>query len=203
MPSRFLLPDGEIDEGVRDMLPDGDWVLFSEVQGGGDVSAVEFYVPPYMRWADALGMLQRLPRLRVIQVLTAGIDWIAPHVADDVILCRGVGIHEASVKELVLASAMAMTKSIPDFVRHQARAEWAHVRTRGLNGSRAVILGHGAIGQATGALLEALAVDVVGVSRTGRPPSVSLSELPALLPTCDLFVILLPLTEETRGLVDA
>lgn len=203
MPSRFLLPDGEIDEGVRRLLPTEEWLLLSEARAGADVSNVEFYVPPYMMWADALEMLDRLPQLRVVQVLTAGIDWIAPHLADRVILCRGVGIHEASVTELVLASALAMTKDLPGFVRHQARAEWAHARTRGLHGSRAVILGHGAIGQATGAMLEALGVEVTGVSRSGRPPSRSLSDLPALLPACDLLVILLPLTDGTSGLVDA
>ncbi len=202
MPPRVLLPDGEVADGVRRLLPTEEWLLLSEAQGGADVSAVEFYVPPYMRWDEAIGMLDRLPRLRVVQVLTAGIDWIAPHVADGVILCRGVGIHEASVAELILASALAMSKGIPDFVRHQARAEWAHVRTGGLHGSRAVILGHGAIGQATATALEALGVEVVGVSRNGRSPSRPLTELPTLLPNCDLFVILLPLTDETRGLVD-
>ena len=202
MPPRVLLPDGEVADGVRRLLPTEEWLLLSEAQGGADVSAVEFYVPPYMRWDEAIGMLDRLPRLRVVQVLTAGIDWIAPHVADGVILCRGVGIHEASVAELILASTLAMSKGIPDFVRHQARAEWAHVRTGGLHGSRAVILGHGAIGQATATALEALGVEVVGVSRNGRSPSRPLTELPTLLPNCDLFVILLPLTDETRGLVD-
>jgi phosphoglycerate dehydrogenase-like enzyme len=199
---RFLLPDGEISDGVRALLPDRAWLLLSEAQDGADLSEVEFYVPPYMRWSEALAMLERLPRLRVVQVLTAGIDWIAPKVPEGVTLCRGVGIHETAVTELVMASVLAMTKGIPAFVRHQANAEWEHTRTAGLYGSRAVVLGHGAIGQATGALLEAFGVEVVGVSRTGQPPSRSLTDLPALLPTCDLFVILLPLTAETRGLVD-
>jgi phosphoglycerate dehydrogenase-like enzyme len=196
------LPDGEISDGVRALLPDRDWMVFSDADSGGDVSAVEFYVPPYMRWADALSMMGRLPRLRVVQLLTAGIDWIAPHLPGGVTLCRGVGVHEASVTELVLTSVLVMTKDIPDFVRRQANAEWAHRRTGGLHGSNAVILGHGAIGRTTGALLEALGVNVVGVSRSGGPPSVLPAELPHLLPTCDVLVILLPLTDETRGLVD-
>jgi phosphoglycerate dehydrogenase-like enzyme len=199
---KVLLPDGEISEGVRAILPNITWLTFSEAASGADLSAVELYVPPYMRWADAIEMIGRLPRLRVVQLLTAGIDWIAPHIPAGVTLCRGVGIHEASVTELVLASVLAMTKDIPDFVRHQAKAEWVHRRTGGLNGAKAVILGHGAIGRATGALLEALGVDVVGVARNARPPAVAFSELASLLRTCEILVILLPLTEETRGLVD-
>lgn len=202
MRSRFLLPDGEIDLGVRTLLPADEWLLLSEAQTGADVSEVEFYVPPYMKWGDALAMLDRLPRLRVVQVLTAGIDWIAPHLGEGILLCRGVGIHEASVAELVLATTLAMMKGIPAFVRNQDRAEWAHVRTEGLHGSRAVILGHGSIGRATATLLKAFGVTVVGVSRGGRPPTRAVADLPALLPHCDLLVILLPLTDETLGLVD-
>ena len=203
MPPRFLLPDGEIADGVRAILPSGEWLTFSDAASGADVSDVEFYVPPYMRWADALDMMGRLPRLQVVQLLTAGIDWIAPHVSPSVMLCRGVGVHEASVTELVITAVLALTKDIPDFVRHQGNAEWAHRRTRGLRGAEAVILGYGAIGRATGVALEALGVDVTGVSRRGRPPSVGIGDLARLLPTCDVLVILLPLTEETRGIVDA
>jgi phosphoglycerate dehydrogenase-like enzyme len=203
VPPRFLLPDGEISDGVRAILPSAEWVTFSDAAGGADISDVEFYVPPYMKWADALDMMGRLPRLRVVQLLTAGIDWIAPHLSPGVTLCRGVGVHEASVTELVITAVLAMTKDIPDFVRHQGNAEWAHRRTGGLHGSKVVILGYGAIGRATGAVLEALGVEVTGVSRSGRPPSVPIADLVGLLPTCDVLVILLPLTDDTRGVVDA
>lgn len=203
MPPKALLPDGEISDGVRALLPAVDWMLFSEAEAGADLSRIEFYVPPYMRWTEALATLERLPALRVVQVLTAGIDWIAPHLRPGVTLCRGVGVHEASVTELVLTTVLAMTKDLPAFVRSQASAEWAHRRTGGLNGSTSVILGYGSIGQATGALLSALGVEVIGVSRTGRAPALGFSQLPDLLPRCDLLIVLLPLTEETRGIVGA
>lgn len=203
MPHRVLLPDGEISDGVRALLPSAEWMLFSEAERGADVSAVELYVPPYLRWADAIAMMRRLPSLRAVQLLTAGIDWIAPHVPPGVTLCRGIGVHEASVTELVLTSVLAMVKDVPGFVRDQANATWAHRRTGGLHGSRAVILGYGHIGRATGALLEALGVTVVGVSRGGHPPAVPLGRLADLLPTCDILVVLLPLTDETRSLLDA
>lgn len=203
MPPKVLLPDGEISDGVRAILPESEWLLFSEAERGADVSEVELYVPPYMRWADALSMMRRLPSLRAVQLLTAGVDWIAPHVPPGVTLHRGVGVHEASVTELVLTLVLAMSKDLPEFVRRQTEAEWAHRRTGGLHGSKAVILGYGAIGRATGRSLESLGVEVVGVSRHGRPPAVPLAALPELLPTCDLLIILLPLTDETRGMVDA
>lgn len=202
MPSRFLLPDGEVSDGVRALLPDAIWIEFADAESGADVSGVEFYVPPYMKWEPALGMLARLPALRVVQLLTAGIDWIAPHVPRGARLHRGVGVHEAAVTEWVIAAILGMTKGIPEFVRFQDQAAWSHRRVGGLFGSRAVVVGHGAIGRATGSVLESLGVAVTGVSRSGNPPTVRLSELPALLPTCDILVILLPLTDDTLGLVD-
>lgn len=203
MSHKVMLPDGEVSDGVRALLPDADWMCFSEAEAGADISGVEFYVPPYMRWAEALSMLKRLPSLRVVQVLTAGIDWITPHMPPGVTLCRGVGVHEASVTELVLTSVLAMTKDLPDFVRRQANAEWAHRRTGGLHGSTAVILGYGSIGRATGALLSALGVEVIGISRSGRPPAIGFSELAGVLPRCDILLVLLPLTDETRAILDA
>jgi phosphoglycerate dehydrogenase-like enzyme len=200
--SRFLLPDGEVGDGVREILPDAEWIEFADAEAGANVSEVEFYVPPYMRWGPGLAMLERLPALRAVQLVTAGIDWIAPHVPAGARLYRGVGIHEAAVTELVIGSLLALVKGLPDFVRAQDRSTWAHRRVGGLLGSRAIVLGYGAIGRATGAALEALGVTVTGVARTARPPARPLSELERLLPDCDILVVLLPLTDDTRALVD-
>ena len=202
MRSRFLLPDGEVGDGVREILPNADWISFADAESGADVSKVEFYVPPYMRWGPGLAMLGRLPSLRAVQLLTAGIDWVAPHMPPGARLYRGVGIHEAAVTELVVGSLLALVKGLPDFVRDQDHSTWAHRRVGGLLGSRAVVLGYGAIGRATGAALEALGVSVTGVGRSARPPARPLADLGSLLPDCDILVVLLPLTDETRGLVD-
>jgi len=203
MPSRFLLPDGEVSDGVRAILPDQDFRLFSDALREDELAAVEFYVPPYPGGPAVFEMMSRLPGLKVIQLLTAGVDWILPRIPPGVILCRAIGVHEASVAEQVIAGVLAITKDIPAFVRFQERAEWAHHRVGGLLGMRAVVLGYGAIGKATGDLLGAFGVEVKGVSRSGRHATFPLSAMSELLPTCDIFVITLPLTDETKGMVDA
>jgi phosphoglycerate dehydrogenase-like enzyme len=200
---RFLLPDGEVSDRVRAILPDKDFCLFSEALKEEDLSAVEFYVPPYPGGPGVFEMMSRLSGLRVVQLLTAGVDWILPRVPPGVLLCRAIGVHEASVAEQVIAGVLAITKDIPAFIRFQDRAEWAHHRVGGLLGMRAVVLGYGAIGTATGDLLRAFGVEVTGVSRSGRDATFSLSALSALLPDCDILVITLPLTDETKGLVNA
>ncbi len=202
MPSRFLLPDGEVSDGVREILPDQDFSLFSEAVTKEDLSAVEFYVPPYPGGHAVIDILPHLSGLRVVQLLTAGVDWIAPRIPPGVLLCRAVGVHESSVAELAICGVLAMTKDIPAFVRSQANAEWAHRRVGGLLGMRAVVLGYGAIGEATGDLLSAFGVEVKGVSRSGRHTTLPVSALSGLLPNCDILVIAVPLTDETKGMVD-
>lgn len=202
MRSRFLLPDGEVGDAVRATLPDQDFRLFSEALTDEDLAAVEFYVPPYPGGPHVIEMMARLPGLRVVQLLTAGVDWILPRIPPGVLLCRAIGVHEASVAEQVMAGLLAMAKEIPAFVGFQAKAEWAHRRVGGLLGTRAAVLGYGAIGQATAGLLTAFGVEVQGISRSGRHPALPLAAVTDVLPSCDMLVITLPLTDETKGLVD-
>jgi phosphoglycerate dehydrogenase-like enzyme len=148
-------------------------------------------------------MLARLPNVRVVQALTAGVDWIPSSLAAGVILCNARGVHEASTSELAMAGILAMTKRIPVFVRAQDRAVWKHERVGGLAGSHAVVLGYGAIGQAVARRLEPFDVQVVGVTSSGRDNTVPIAAVDDVLSNCEILIITLPLTPSTRGVVDA
>src|SRR5438132_921735 len=78
---------------------------------GGDVpdsvDEVEFYVPAYDIGPGQDAVLHRMPRLRVVQTLTAGVDHIRREVPEGVFLCNGRGIHNASTAELALALTLA------------------------------------------------------------------------------------------------
>jgi phosphoglycerate dehydrogenase-like enzyme len=199
----FLLPDGEIADGVRSLLSDVEFSTFDQALLAPDLTGVEFYVPPYLGGDSVLEVLGRLPDVRVVQALTAGVDWITPFVPPDVVLCNARGVHEASTSELAVAGILAMVKNIPQFVRLQERASWEHRRVGGLLGSRAVILGYGAIGQAVADRLRPFGVRVTGVTRSGRDGTRTLATIQEDLPSCDILVITAPLTSHTHGLVDA
>jgi phosphoglycerate dehydrogenase-like enzyme len=66
-----------------------------------------------------------------------------------------------------------------------------------------VLLGAGSIGSAVEARLAPFGATIVRVARRPRPGVLTMAELPAVLPTADIVVSLLPLTPETRGVVDA
>ena len=78
------------------VVPDGG----STPAGAGDV---EFYVPPFFPDAPAVAVLAELPRLKVIQMLTAGVDRLRPHVPAGALLCNARGVHDASTAEWVVA----------------------------------------------------------------------------------------------------
>jgi phosphoglycerate dehydrogenase-like enzyme len=163
---------------------------------------VRFYVAPYDVPMDHRALFERMPRLEVVQTLTAGVDHIRRHVPDGVLLCNGRGIHNASTAELAVALTLASLRSIPEFVLTQREQRWAHGWTDSLADKTVLILGYGAIGADLERRLLPFEVDVLRVARTGRDGVHTIEDLPELLPLADVVVVLLPSTPLTRGLVD-
>jgi phosphoglycerate dehydrogenase-like enzyme len=173
-----------------------------DAAGAPERGAVEFAVPTS---STALGALDGLPALHVVQVLSAGVDWILGHVAPGVTLCDARGARDGAMAEWVLAAILADAKRARDVAERQARHEWERVAIGDVAGLRVLILGHGSIGRATARLLEVIGARVTGVARRARPEEDvrALTELSLLLGEADVLVNLLPLTSQTRGLVGA
>lgn len=171
------------------------------------VSQVEFYIPPYAVSSGIGEVIARMTSLKVVQTLTAGVDNIRGAVPEGVLLCNGRGIHDTSTAELALALTLASLRDIPSWVRHQDRHEWRQDFRPALADKRVLILGYGAIGAAVEARLIPFETEVVRVARTARDGEHGrihgFAELADLLPSVDVVILIVPLTEETRGLVDA
>jgi len=166
------------------------------------VTDVEIYVPPYAVGPGVAEVIPRMTSLRYVQTLTAGVDNIRPAIPDGVTLCSGRGIHDTSTAELVLTLILASLRGVPSFVRAQDRHEWTPGWHPALADRTVLLVGYGAIGEAVEARLAPFECEVVRVARSARDGVRPISELPALLPTADVVVLVLPLTDETRGLVD-
>jgi phosphoglycerate dehydrogenase-like enzyme len=158
--------------------------------------------------ADRLSQLfAAMPRLRVVQALSAGVDWLQPRAPQGVVICKAVGVHDGPVAEWVVAATLAMQRQLPSFLENQRRAEWDRSAgdastVNGLDGQRVVILGHGSIGRALAARLAPFGALVTGVAQHPREDAQPVSALAELLPQADVVVNLLPLTAETERLVD-
>ena len=167
------------------------------------VRDVEIFVPPYSVGPEVREVIPRMSSLRIVQTLTAGVDNIRDVVPDDVQLCNGRGIHDASTAELVLTLVLSSLRGVPGFVRAQDRHEWTPGWHPALADRTVLLVGYGAIGAAVEARLAPFECSVVRVARSAREGVHAITELPGLLPEADVVVLVLPLTEESRGLVDA
>jgi phosphoglycerate dehydrogenase-like enzyme len=98
-------------------------------------------------------------------------------------------------------------RDFPTFVRAQVAGHWLprdEMRLAPeLTGKRVLIVGAGSIGEALARRLEACDATVVKVARTSRDGVHGVGELATLLPDAEVVVLILPLTGETIGLVDA
>jgi phosphoglycerate dehydrogenase-like enzyme len=160
---------------------------------------VEFVVP---RWED-LPALDEIPALRVVQVLSAGVDWIADRVPAGVTLCSARGARDRAMAEWVMAAILADAKGAREVAEQQARRHWELVKLGDASNLRVLVLGFGSIGRALAAMLAVFDCEAVGVARRARDGIHGTDELPALLPQADVVVNLLPLTEATRAAVGA
>ncbi|MDF1603830.1 2-hydroxyacid dehydrogenase [Nocardioides sp. YIM 152315] len=167
------------------------------------VGDVRFYVPPYQVGSRIAEVLPRMRGLEVIQTLTAGVDNIRPHVPDGVLLCNGRGIHDTSTAELALTLILSSLRGVPRFVRDQDSHRWRPGWRPALADRRVLIVGYGAVGEAIERRLLPFETEVVRVARRARDGVHAIDELPTLLPAADVVVLVVPLTDETRGLVDA
>ncbi len=167
------------------------------------VAEVELYVPPYgFTEADAAAIVA-MDSLRVIQTMTAGVDHVREHVPAGVLLCNGRGVHDASTAELAMTLVLASLRGIPGYVRAQDAGEWTHGFRPALADRTVLIVGYGAVGEAFERRLAGFEVDVLRVARTARDGVHAFADLAALLPRADVVVLIVPLTQETSGMVDA
>jgi phosphoglycerate dehydrogenase-like enzyme len=199
------------DEGLRLMgeLPPSvtvDVLRSPEDPLPSDPAEVEFWVPPFLSTGLAVALAGKLTALRVVQLLSAGADAWAGRLPDGVTLCDARGVHDSSTSEWAVTAILAYVRAFPAFIRDQAARHWTrgvYTPTDELAGKRVLLIGSGSIGEALVARLEPFEVSVTRVARTARPGVYPVDALPELLPRHDIVVLLVPLTEQTQGMVDA
>ncbi len=182
-------------EACAELAPDG--VEVRRLPHGRDEAA--FLLPD---WADreTLHALPRLERLRVVQVMSAGTDWIEASVPAWATLCNARGARDTAVAEWVVGALLGDAYGQLTAARTR---RWSGAVPRELRGATVVIVGFGSIGREVRRLLEPFGVTVTGVARRARDGVHAADELPALVELADAVVVLAPLMPETTALVDA
>ena len=186
-------------------VPDGMHAELFDARGDLPDSAdeVEFYVPDYRFDSRLVEVIPKLPSLRVVQSLTAGVDHLRTFVPKGVVLCNARGVHDASTAELAVTLTLASLRGIPDFVRAAEQGRWAFETRDALADKTVLIVGYGSIGAAVDRRLAGFECEVLRVARSARDDVAALETLPALLPQADVVILTVPMTAETAGMVDA
>ncbi|MBQ3262080.1 MAG: D-2-hydroxyacid dehydrogenase [Oscillospiraceae bacterium] len=155
--------------------------------------------------------IEAFSALRYIQLTSAGFD----RVPMDAVKARGIrirnarGVYSAPMAEHAVWGVLSLYHQAPFFLKNQAEARWEkHRGLTELAGKTVCILGAGSVGTECAKRFRAFDCRVVGVNRSVRENAAFDAVLPMdaleeTLAVSDVVVLTLPLTDATRGLMNA
>jgi phosphoglycerate dehydrogenase-like enzyme len=184
----------------------------------------------YTSFATPLPAPEQVPRLRWVQLYSAGPDQVLTHplFAGEVVCTTTSGIHAVAIAEHVFTMLLAWFHRLPRLLEWQQRGAWPRPAQRSLlftgeeiRGKTFGVVGYGSIGRELARLATAFGMRVLAMQRGAdhRDPGFVLpgvgdpagtlparyyipDEFHAMLGECDIVVIAAPLTAQTRGLFD-
>ncbi len=189
-------------------VPDDVELVCDEDDHGRDAE-VETWVAPYDMSGAALVGVERFPALRFVQIRSAGYDGLVEQLPPGVALANAAGVHDDATAEHAVGLILASLRGIPEAVRAQQSGSWdRYLMRRSLADSRVLVLGYGSIGRSLTRRLLAMQAVVTAVASRPREDDLvghvhGTDELPDLLPDQHVVVLLLPLSESTRGIAGA
>ena len=151
--------------------------------------------------AQIAWLVRTAPRLRWVQATFAGAGQqlsaagLSREDVERITWTSSVGVHITPLGEWALFGILALTKDLPRLEADKRARHWAHYPVDEIRGTTVLIVGLGEIGREVSRLAEAFGMNVLSSRRNE-------GDLDELLPRADSVVLVLPLTEETRGLFD-
>ena len=156
---------------------------------------------------DMVASLMAATELKWLNSIYAGLDFLPMDVLIErgITVTNGAGINAITIAEYVVMGMLNIAKGYREVVRAQERREWLldSPGKRELAGSKALLLGYGAIGQLIKPRLEAFDVDVTVVRRTAGNGVLTPDQWRGELGTFDWVILAVPATPETDGMIGA
>jgi phosphoglycerate dehydrogenase-like enzyme len=159
-------------------------------------------------WKFPPQLYAKAGRLRWLQVMGAGVDWaMVPELPAGVQVTRAPGVFGPWMAEYVIGWCSWVTQKMKVYRDAQRQRRWLdHVLPDRLAGKTVAIVGLGDIGRDIARAARGLGMRVLGVTRRGRPMREATRVYPTTaitraLASADFVVVLLPLTDVTRGII--
>lgn len=195
-------------------LPADVQVVWVDREGNldGDASDAEVYLSAGLLKSAVLDkILNAAPAVRWQHTPSAEVNHLLTPtaLARDMILTNGAGVHGVPIAEFVLALMLDRVKHLGKLHQFQTEHHWEwNLGLQELLGATVLILGAGGIGQEIAKRASAFGMRVWGSRKHPEPlPNfdriVGAKEWQSLLPEADFVVLALPLTPETKGIIDA
>ncbi len=154
---------------------------------------------------DMVAAIAEASGLKWLNSLYAGVDGMPLDQIRKrgVVYTNGAGINAITIAEYVVMGMLAVAKGYDDVVRARDRREWLPTSPGKveLAGSKALLLGAGAIGGLVATRLAAFDVEVVKVRRTPGADALGPNDWRARLGDFDWVIIAVPATPETDGMI--
>lgn len=156
---------------------------------------------------DMAEAARRAVRLKWLNSIYAGLDHMPLSLLHErgVVVTNGAGINAITIAEYVVMGMLTVAKGYREVVHAQARHEWLmdSPGKRELFGSKALLLGMGAIGGLIAERLTPFGVEVTKVRRTPAPDTLAPDQWRAKLGEFDWVILAVPATPETDGMIGA
>ncbi len=185
-----------------EQLPDLPFRQWPDV---GDPAEVRYL----MAWMPPDDLATRFPNLEVLFSVGAGVDQFdVTALPPDLPVVRMLdpSIADGMVEYVTLAT-LSLHRNLIDYLGQQRAKVWTQIRLRPAAKRRVGVLGLGVLGTAVLDTLRGFGFDCAGWSRSPRALDgvrafAGADELPDFLARSDILICLLPLTDETRGILN-
>lgn len=167
-----------------------------------ELTGIEIYVPLYMGGSKVLSPISKMKNLKVLQLLMAGYEDALPYKRDGLRLFNARGVHDFSTAELTLALILASLRGVDRFIRSQDKSMWNHERLDSIYGKKVAIVGAGSVANQIHAFLKPFEVETTFFGRSERDGILAISSLDQQVSKFDIVILIVPLTDQTRGLFD-
>ena len=150
-------------------------------------------------------LIEKCERLKLISVRGVGYDYIDADACTErgIAISRTVGTVGNAVSEQIMAYILHFSRRINEMNDAMQAGKWQRIMTEGTYKKTLGIVGFGEIGQALAKKAEAFKMEILYNCKTPKSNmKYAFASLETLLEKSDYLVLALPLTDETRGMID-